>query len=336
MTISKVSFLGSTQANIARLKDMNAKMTDLQRQIASTKKYDTLAGFGADATNIQRNRSDLGRVQSYLDNISGLTSRITQMNTAMDSTRDAVTQMIDGITTAVRDSAADIPSLKVIAQNALDFVQDLANLKVDGRYLFAGSDSSSAPFSDENVLNNNFQQQVSDWLTGVNSTAQLTANVDGMTTAQLGMNPGLSASGQVTVRISETTEMDYTVRADVDGFQDIIKALGFMANMQAPGPGDIPTQAELDDVIQNIMGIARAGVEKLDAAATRVGGNYNLLNAVEANHESDLATLQGLVGELENADTTDVVTQIQALQTQLQASYQVTSIVNQLSLINFL
>lgn len=336
MTISKVSFLGSTQANIARLKDMNATLTDLQRQIASTKKHDTLAGFGVDATNIQRNRTDLGRVQSYLDNISGLTSRITQMNTAMESARDAVTQMIDGITTAVRDSAADIPSLKVIAQNALDFVQDLVNLKVDGRYLFAGSDSSSAPFTDENILNNNFQQQVSDWLTGVNTTAQLTANVEAYGTADLGMNPGLSASGPVTMRIGESTEMDYTVRADVDGFQDIIKALGFMANMQAPGPGDIPTQAELDDVIQGIMNMARAGVEKLDAAATRVGGNFNLLNAVEANHESDLAMLQKLVGKMENADTTDVVTQIQALQTQLQASYQVSSIVNQLSLVNYI
>lgn len=336
MTISKVSFLGSTQANIARLKDMNATLTDLQRQIASTKKHDTLAGFGVDATNIQRNRTDLGRVQSYLDNISGLTSRITQMNTAMESARDAVTQMIDGITTAVRDSAADIPSLKVIAQNALDFVQDLVNLKVDGRYLFAGSDSSSAPFTDENILNNNFQQQVSDWLTGVSTTAQLTANVEAYGTADLGMNPGLSASGPVTMRIGESTEMDYTVRADVDGFQDIIKALGFMANMQAPGAGDIPTQAELDDVIQGIMNMARAGVEKLDAAATRVGGNFNLLNAVEANHESDLAMLQKLVGKMENADTTDVVTQIQALQTQLQASYQVSSIVNQLSLVNYI
>lgn len=336
MTISKVSFLGSTQANIARLKDMNATLTDLQRQIASTKKYDTLAGFGVDATAIQRNRTDLGRVQSYLDNISGLTSRITQMNTAMDSTRDAVTQLIDGITTAVRDSSADIPSLKVIAQNALDFVQDLANLKVDGRYLFAGSDSTSAPFTDETVLNNNFQQQLTDWRNGTITTAQLTANVAAMTTADVGMNPGLSASGQVTMRIGETTELDYTVRADVDGFQDIIKALGFMANMQEPAPGDIPTASELDDVIQNIMNIARAGVEKLDAAATRVGGNFNLLNAVEATHESESAMLQGLIGKMENADNTDVVTQIQALQTQLQASYQVTSITNQLSLINFL
>jgi flagellar hook-associated protein 3 FlgL len=336
MTISKVSFLGSTQANIARLKDMNATLTDLQRQIASTKKYDTLAGFGVDATAVQRNRTDLGRVQSYLDNISGLTSRITQMNTAMDSTRDAVMQLIDGITTAVRDSSADIPSLKVIAQNALDFVQDLANLKIDGRYLFAGSDSTSAPFSDDSVLNSNFQQQLSDWRTGTITTAQLTANVAAMTTADVGMNPGLSASGQVTMRIGETTELDYTVRADVDGFQDIIKALGFMANMEEPAPGDIPTAAELDDVIQNIMDIARAGVEKLDAAATRVGGNFNLLNAVEATHESESAMLQGLIGKMENADTTDVVTQIQALQTQLQASYQVTSIANQLSLINFL
>ncbi|HYD16963.1 MAG TPA: flagellin [Patescibacteria group bacterium] len=336
MTISKVSFLGASQANVARLKEMNATLTDLQRQMASGKKNETLAGFGVEATNVQRNRTDLGRVQTYLDNIGAVTSRINQMNTAMTAARDAVTQLIDGITTAVRDSAADIPSLKVIAQNALDFVQDLANTQIDGRYLFAGSDSTNAPFSDENTLNANFQQQVTDWLAGTTDTATMNANVTGFGTAQLGLNPGLSASGQVTVRIDTTTELNYTIKADEDGFQDIIKALGFMANMQAPGSGDIPTAADVDEVIQNIMNIARAGVDKLDAAATRIGGGFNLLNAVQENHQQDKATLQGLIGSAENADTTDIVVQIQALQTQLQASYETTSIVNKLSLINYL
>jgi flagellin-like hook-associated protein FlgL len=50
----------------------------------------------------------------------------------------------------------------------------------------------------------------------------------------------------------------------------------------------------------------------------------------------DRATLANLIGQKEDADTTEVVAQIQSLQTQLQASYQVTSIISQLSLVNFI
>lgn len=336
MTISKVSFLGSSSAQIARLKEMNASLADLTRQIASKKKYDTLAGFGADAATVQRNRVEKGRVDSYLDNLSAVTTRINQMNAAMTGARDSVTQVIDGLVVAVHDSTADIASIANLAKNALSFLQDMTNLQHDGRYMFAGSDTSSPPFQDANALNANFQTEIANWLNGTNTTTQLITNVDAFTGTDLGMNPSLGASGSVAVRIDDNTELDYTVRADTDGFQQLIRALGFMANMQAPGPGDIPTVSEANDVMTEILQIAREGLKQLDAASARVGINFNLIKSVRDVHEQDSAMLQGLIGDAEDADTTEVVAQLQALQTQLQASYEVTSIASQLSLINFL
>jgi flagellar hook-associated protein 3 FlgL len=336
MTINKVSFLGSSQAQIARLRDLNTTLNDLTRQIASRKKHATLAGFGADAATIQRNRMDKNRVQSYLDNLTSVTNRIKQMDLAMTSARKAVGQVIEGIATAVHDSASDVSTLSTIARNALAFVQNLANLQHDGRYLFAGSDTASRPFQDASTLNNNFQAEIADWLDGTNSTAQLIANVNAFTTADLGLNPGLSASGPVAVRIDDETELDYTVRADQDGFQDIIQALALMANLPVPGPADIPTTADLENVVQQVLTMARAGVEKLDNAATRLGSNFNLIKAVQETHQQDVALLDGFISDAEDADTTEVVARLQSLQTQLQASYEVTRIASQLSLVNFL
>lgn len=336
MTISKVSFLGSSSAQIARLKGMNATLSDLTRQIASRKKHDTLADFGVDAATVQRNRVEISRVGSYLDNISAVTTRINQMNAAMTGARDAVQQVIDGLVIAVHDSTADISSIANLAKNSLAFLQDMTNLNHDGRYLFAGSDTDMPPFQDANTMNANFQAEVADWLNGTNSTAQLLSNVDGFTGADLGMNPSLGASGNVAVRIDDTSELDYTVRADTDGFQQLIRALGFMANMQPPGPGDIPTVSEANDVMTQILQIAREGLQQLDAASARVGINFNLIKSVQDTHEQDSAMLEGLISDAEDADTTEVVAQLQALQTQLQASYETTRISSQLSLINFL
>jgi len=336
MTISRVSFLGSSQAQIARLRELNTTLADLTRQISSRKKHATLAGFGADAATVQRNRMDKNRVQIYLDNLTSVTNRIKQMDIAMNSARDAVSQVIEGIATAVHDSVSDVSTLATIAKNALAFVQNLSNLKHDGRYLFAGSDTANAPFQDASTLNANFQTEITDWLNGTNTTAQLVANVNAFTTADLGMNPGLSAAGPVAVRIDDETELDYTVRADQDGFQEIIAALGLMANLTVPGPGDIPDTSDVEDVMQLVLGKAREGVRKLDNAATRLGSNFNLIKSVQETHKNDVALLDGLISDAEDSDTTEVVAQLNSLQTQLQASYEVTRLASQLSLVNFL
>lgn len=336
MPISNVSFLGSSQAQIARLKNLNATLVDLQRQIASRKKNETLAGFGLDANAVLRDRTSKNRVDSYLANIDTVSTRINAMNAAMQSARDAVLQVIDGITTAVRDSSADVDALAGLAKNALNFIHDLANTQIDGRYLFAGTNTTSPPSVDKSTMNANFQTEINDWLNGTITTAQLQANVAAFTTTDLGLDPSLSTAGSVTIRIDDATELDYTVLADQGGFQEMIRALGLMANMQAPGPGDTPTDGDVGDILQTVLKTARAGIAQLDSSATNLGLNFNLIKEVQATHERDSAVYEGLIGDAEDADTTEVVTQIQLLQTQLQASYEVTNIVNQLSLINFL
>lgn len=338
MTILGVSFLGQTVSQSNRLKDLNQTLADLERQISSGKKHDTLAGFGGVvAQNVQRVRMDRSRVQTYLDNITTVNTRINAMSQAMTSARKSVSQVIDGLVTALHESSEDVGTLSTLAKNALKFVQDLANLNVGGRYLFAGSDTTSAPYIDDAQLNTNYQTEVTNWLNGTNTTAQFSANVDGFSATALGLNPALSSSGTVAVRIDQSTEVDYTVKADQDGFQEIIRALGLMANLKVPDPNvDIPTTAELDDMLTKVLTIARAGVAQLDQAETDLGTKSGFINAIMEDHQQDAATLDGLIGDTENTDMTDAVTKIQALQTQLQSSYEVTSIISKLSLVNFL
>ena len=136
----------------------------------------------------------------------------------------------------MHDSSADVPALAKLAKNALNFIHDLANLQIDGRYLFAGTNTTSPPSIDKSTMNANFQTEITNWLNGTTTTAQLQTNVAAFTTADLGLDPALSTAGNVSVRIDDATELDYTVLADQSGFQEMIRALGLMANMQVPGP----------------------------------------------------------------------------------------------------
>jgi flagellar hook-associated protein 3 FlgL len=337
MTTLNISFLGQTTAQQSRLKDLGATLADLERQISTGKKCDTLAGFGGVvAQTVQRVRIDRNHIQTYLDNITMATNRIDQMNQALTSAQTAVKQVTDGIAQALHDSSADVPNLVTLAKNALAFVEDLANLNVDGRYLFAGSDTTSAPFQDNTALNNNMSAQVTAWLNGTNTTTQFQSNVDALSASQLGLNPALSSAGSVSVQVDASTNVDYTVNAGQDGFQEIIRALSLMANLKVPGPGDIPDTAQLNDMLTKVQQIANNGVDQLTQAQTQLGMKSALINSIQDIQTKDKATLENVMGNTENTDTTDAVTKIQALQTQLQSSYEVTSIISKLSLVNFL
>jgi flagellar hook-associated protein 3 FlgL len=60
------------------------------------------------------------------------------------------------------------------------------------------------------------------------------------------------------------------------------------------------------------------------------------LNDLRQAHQNTLSLAQGNIGDIEKADPATVITQLNALQTQLQASYQSISVLQNLSLANFL
>ena len=60
------------------------------------------------------------------------------------------------------------------------------------------------------------------------------------------------------------------------------------------------------------------------------------MKSIADRHETDMATLEGLTGNAENIDTTEAIAKLQSVQTQMTASYEITRIVSQLSLVNFL
>lgn len=336
MTINLVSFLGRTNSQINRLNDLNGTLADLERQMSTGKKYDTLAGLGTAAQSVQNYRIGIKTDNTYLDNINTVTTRINVMSQALTSASASGRQLIQTLTLQGQNGSEDMGLINQLAKQALAFVSDLANTQIDGRYVFAGSDSSQQPYTDATSLALNMQGQVTNWLNGSQTTSQMLTSVDGLSNTQLGLNSALSASGNVTAHIDNTTDVDYTVNAGSDGFSDIIRTLGLAANLTTPGTTDTPTAADLDTVVKKILTMAQDAVAKLDTANADLGNKLSLINAVKDQHTQDVNTLTSLVSDKEDTNTTEAVAKIQALQTQLQASYQVTSLVSQLSLVNFI
>jgi flagellar hook-associated protein 3 FlgL len=335
MSVSgNVSFLSQTMSQISRLKDLRVSLDDLQRQVTTQKKFDNYGGYGTDSLNLQFLRTTETLTESYIGNIDTVSNRMEMMSNNMTQISKLGNQLLSAVHLG---GATDVSSINPLAQQNLQFVKDLVNQTLDGRYLFGGSDAENPPFVDESTLNSNFINQVNLWLGG-GGNAQLTGAMDGFSADNLGLSPGLANAGALTARISHNMDIDYTVKADQPGFQDIIRGLAFFANLKYPDPaaGDLATPAEFDAALKHGVDVLTRGVQEMNDAAKQLVGKVSLMKDIKESHKSDMELLLTQIDGIENMDPSSAIITMQLLQNQLTASYQVTKIVGQLSLVNFL
>jgi len=338
MTISaNVSLLAQSTSQSNRLNDLRSTLDDLQRQSTTQKKYDTYAGFGTDALNLQRLHSSQPLLQSYMDNIDTVSNTMTLMNTSLSQISDVGNQLVQAIQLQLQGGQANMQTIRAQAQQGLSFVEDLMNQNINGHYIFAGSDVTNQPFVDNSTLNSNFQNQLTGWLAGTVSNAQLISTTDSFNASNLGLSAGLAAAGPITARIDQNLDVDYTIKADQPGFQDILRALTFAANLPYPDPStDVATPTQFNDILNHVLDLTTNGVKEIDDTTQQLASKFNLIKSIRDTHASDMDLEQTQMDKIENADPTSALVSMQALQTQLTASYQVTSMISQMSLTNFL
>lgn len=334
-----LSFLGQTNTQIARLKQLNMSLTDLQRQLTTQRKYDNISGFGAEAYSVQKLRTDKAQISAFLTNTSNVETRLQVMSSSLQQASDSGRLMIDAVSSFYKFGATDVDTVRLVARQQLDLMRDVVNLEVDGRYMFSGSATDAEPFSNYGQADLNMQNLLSDWHAGTITTAQLIASFDALSDTDLGFNPALSSAGSVTTQIDKSLNIDYTSIATANGMKDVMRALALAANLtavdlSASPPG--PAQADLDAVIDHIVETLKSATNTTDRNNAQIGVHLATIQSVETQHLNDLGLFDKILIGKENVDTTEVVARIQGLQTQLTASYEVTTLVSQLSLVRFI
>ncbi|MCB1538704.1 MAG: hypothetical protein H6865_03015 [Rhodospirillales bacterium] len=333
-----ISTLASQTSLIDRVKQVQVQMSEYQQQITTGVKHQTFKDYGADGLRIQRYRADLASIDGYTYNIDSAQVNIDQMNSAISENIDQAGNILQAISVQLaRGSDFDVEGIKSAARTALQVIEANMNAKVGDRYLFAGSDVSVKPYSGAAAADNGVQARVSDWLDGTVTTDQFLDGINNMTDSQSGYSTSLQSAKKVFARADDQFEVDYTVLANSPGFKKVVNAIRAIANIQFPSEGtDVPTKDNFYDALNSLYAQVQSGVNDLRNDSTKIASASQQLNVVKQNHLDDKQNLQQILENTEAADTTDAVVKFQTLQTQLQASYQVTSILSQLSLARYL
>lgn len=145
------------------------------------------------------------------------------------------------------------------------------------------------------------------------------------------------ARSTATVQIDQGQVVGTGARANEQAFRVGLAQFAVMAIETFPA-GDANSQAAYEAMAARVgeqLGFGGA-TQKPAEIITELGIAQNALAGAKERHQSTKNYLNSTLAGIENVTTEEVATQILSLQTQLQASYQVTAILSKLSLTNYL
>lgn len=143
----------------------------------------------------------------------------------------------------------------------------------------------------------------------------------------------------VTARVGEGTTVGYGVQANESGFLSLIQTLAAVAVQDFPDAD--PTSADRYSAMMSRNASRLADTKdnnpgSLAAITVQLGLAQSTTGAIAERHTAHSAQLGNMLEQMESAPTETVAMEILALKTRLEASYQTTALLSQLSLVNYM
>ncbi|VAW11464.1 Flagellar hook-associated protein FlgL [hydrothermal vent metagenome] len=141
----------------------------------------------------------------------------------------------------------------------------------------------------------------------------------------------------VTARIDDGYTLKYGLRANEEALRDGLKFTALLAVLKfdASVETDAQKYAEVKERLTPGF-LTSGGQASVREIATEVALKQQVLGAAGARHLTAISLTQSTLDETEGVDLNEVGAKLLALQTHLQASYEATSLLSRLSLVNFL
>ncbi len=146
--VSGISTLAQNQFIRSRILELQNQMNVLNEQVSSGKKATLFSGI-SEVSSLSLQLNNLKKsTNEYIDNIAKARTRVQPMQATLQRINDIATDMRNDAliaTSDALDATKGNGSLKALAQQRLNEIVSLLNIKVDTDYLFAGQASGTSP-----------------------------------------------------------------------------------------------------------------------------------------------------------------------------------------------
>ncbi|HMM13736.1 MAG TPA: flagellin [Parvibaculum sp.] len=145
-----------------------------------------------------------------------------------------------------------------------------------------------------------------------------------------------TAGNNFIATIGDGSQIAYGARADQSALRTVVQSTAVLAAVSYSAT-DANAPASYSALTQRTSAaLAFNNTQSVQSVVTDLGLKASTLDMSKKNLQTQISTSQTLLDNTQNADPYTVATQLTTLVTQLQASYQVTSTLSKLSLVNYL
>nr|WP_319390751.1 hypothetical protein [uncultured Cohaesibacter sp.] len=294
----RVATFQTTSSLLQKTMTTQAKLAEVQAQQASGLKSTDYGGLGASAGKVVDLNVSVSRAEA---NISAAKTVISRSDMAASVLQD-ITDILTNARSAVSGtSSAD--QLDTLKRNAAEYLEDLklmVNTQYQGRYLFSGSMTDTAPVD----------------LSAYSAVDLTTVNTD-----------YYQGDGYIqSIRLDNGQLMNYGTTATVDGIEQAFRALSYVAN------GNLTDTSELADVDALLV----SAQDSVIATTSKAGSISSRLQSYIQNEEDFIAEAKEMAKGETSIDVAKAAILATSYETQLEASFSALSKIIKLKLVDYL
>lgn len=186
------------------------------------------------------------------------------------------------------------------------------------------------------AANDFFESNPPQRVSGVPLTSA-TGLVDGTETNTVFWYTGdTSGNAPALAKIGDNETVSYGVRADDSSIIDLLKSTAILAVTTFTGVDPLEDKAYSEIVERVADTVAYTNTRSPGDALMEMGFLQAKIDGTKEQAQGSISVSRGIVDDVENADSFEVAARIGVVQAQLEAAFQVTARINELSLLNFL
>lgn len=355
-----IGTISSLQFNMINRLNVQRTTMALQRagqELATGRKADIYADLGSRSASDLKLRGREENTQAYMKSNDLLGNKLQAMMISVDAARDQIQSILEG---AMANSTRPYNGASVLqrdAKAALDNLVATMNTSFNGDHLFGGLQSDVPPLmrwtetnpatgiSPEDAIASIFAGGPVDAADAAAIADQFDlafASNDAVVPARnfeatfyqgsAALNGAGQPTRQASAWLNTDRDLSYGVRANDTAFIEAYKGLAMLAVTDVSAMDGDAYATYMGRVVE-ALSTAREGM--LDASA-RIGFSQQIVETTQAQL-NDLSLVQRTqIGTFENVDPYEAATRMQGLEIQLEATYQVTSRLSSLSILNYL
>lgn len=346
LSISTPALIAAPRLSVTQAQTALSKA---QIELSSGKLADIGLGLGDETGQYVSYNAQQSRLEALTQGNVTTATRLSTTTTSLDALRTTANTFMSALTEAT--TSGSIPdSLVISSGNNLDALVATLNTSVGNQYIFGGINSYQQPVANYAASPaSTSKQAVDDAFSAAFGTSQTSADAGSisgadMTTFLDGSFSSLfdassfsstwsSASDTVvSSRISTTQTVDSSVSANNEPFRQLAQAYTMVKEFGTSNFNSAAGQAVLASATQ-LVSNAVSGLTNLESG---VGVSQAAVSDANDTMATQISFLSTQANALVAVDPSTLSTQISGLQTQIQASYEITSQLQQLSLVSYL